>query len=116
MTTVTYRDASAPLVNFHAVQFEHDKAVEVPDDWSGLEVVRGHPHFTVNDHAEKPKAKQLALQQTSEPLVISIGEARQRGREAYTSGHHRKAPAHFSGAQRKAFLEGYDRARRKART
>jgi hypothetical protein len=126
MIKVTYhdREQAAPVVTFHKVQFKHDQAVEVPADWSGLELVRGHPFFSVEgghdktDGTDKPDEPPRLdkTDKTSEPLpAISIGEARAWGRDAYVSGHHRKAPAHYSAAQRKAWLEGFDRARRKAR-
>jgi hypothetical protein len=119
MIRVTYHDRleAAPVVNFHSLAFKHGEPVEVPDDWSGLEAVRTHPHFSVdNGHAKAAAPK--PIDKVSEPIdkAISIGEARARGREAHASGHHRKAPAHFSQPQRKAWLEGFDRARRKART
>ena len=115
MTKVTYhdREEAAPVVTFHAVTFKHAEPVDVPDDWPGLEVARSHPFFSV-DEAHAPKQKS---QPKAEPIAdeISIREARQRGQKAYSSGHHRKAPAHFSRPQAKAWLEGFDRARRQAR-
>jgi hypothetical protein len=144
MIRVTYHDPleAAPVVNFHALAFRHGEPVEVPDDWSGLEAVRNHPHFSVdNGHGVahpasdadrdggvagvketgvarhgKAHASPKAIDK-SEPLpAISIGEARAWGRDAFASGHRRQAPAHYSRSQRKAWLEGFDRARRKART
>lgn len=115
MIRVTYhdRDQAAPVVTFRGVRFEAEQPVEVADDWAGVEQLRTHPHFTVGSgHAEKAK-----IVKTDHPEVkaISIGEARAAGREAFASDHHRRAPAHFSPAQKKAWLEGFDRARRKAK-
>jgi hypothetical protein len=122
MIRVTYHDRlqAAPVVTFHALHFKDGEPVPVPDDWSGLETARTHPHFSVdNGHVEKPKSP--PPEPINKPVDkiaenIPIGQARARGREAHTSGHDRAAPAHFSAAQRKAWLEGFDRARRKART
>lgn len=116
MIRVTYRDVTAPVVSFHNVQFKTGEAVEVPDDWSGLEPLLNHPHFSISvdeGHAKKPQEPEPIADHQLHP--ISIGEARAAGREAYTHGARRQAPAHYSGPQRKAWLEGFDRARRKAR-
>lgn len=113
---ITYhdRDQAAPVVTFRGVRFEAEEPVEVADDWAGLAQLRAHPHFTVgNGHAEKPK--QTKREAINEAIAPTIGEARASGRFAYASGHHRKAPSDFPAAQKKAWLEGFDRARRKAR-
>jgi hypothetical protein len=119
MILVTYHDRldAAPVVTFHALQFRNGEPLEVPDDWSGLEAVLEHPHFSVsldNGHAKKePEPIAKPVDKIAEN--IPIREARQRGQKAYASGHDRAAPTHFSAAQRKAWLEGFDRERRKGR-
>ncbi|HVR10515.1 MAG TPA: hypothetical protein VMW75_20885 [Thermoanaerobaculia bacterium] len=119
MTKVTYKDElqAAPVVTFHGVQFEHDKPVEVPEHWSGLDAVRTHPHFAIDEkHHEKPK-KPEPIERSVDALRVpaSVPEARAFGRQAYASGAGRAAPAGISKPQKKAWLEGYDRARRQAR-
>ena len=120
MTRVTYHDVheAAPVVTFHGVRFEHNAPVDVPDDWSGLEAVGLHPHFKVDGKkAQDPEHEKAHLVPPAEPPqnAISVAEARKAGREAYASGHHRQSPAHFSRPLKRAWDEGFDRARRQAK-
>ena len=117
MIKVTYFDVlqGAPVVTFHEVQFEHRQPVEVADDWSGLELARRHPHFKIEPLAAKPK--DVFHEKDLEPLRVPRGsaEARAFGREAFASGYRRAAPTGLARALKRAWDEGYDRARRQAR-